>query len=84
MDGTTAQVADSVIVGSLVFDENAGQVRALRNTIGGNLHAVDNTGGVEITANLIEGNLQCRDNYPPPTGGGNRVQGEKDGQCAAL
>jgi hypothetical protein len=43
------------------------------------LQAFKNTGGVSITRNVIDGNLQCKENRPPPTGGGNIVDGKKRG-----
>jgi hypothetical protein len=39
---------------------------------------------VRIDGNRIDGNLQCKANRPPPTGGGNVVQGNEEDQCARL
>ena len=54
------------------------------NRVGGSLQAFQNTGGVTISEQPIDGNLQCKENEPPPTGGGNIVQGNKEDQCASL
>jgi hypothetical protein len=37
-----------------------------------------------IADNEIDGNLQCKSNNPPPAGENNRVQGNKEDQCANL
>ena len=48
------------------------------------MQAFQNRGGVNFTRNRIEGNLQCKENSPPPTGGGNVVQSNKEDQCRRL
>jgi hypothetical protein len=48
------------------------------------VQAFQNRGGVQIANNVINGNLQCKENRPAPTGGGNRVGGNKEDQCARL
>ncbi len=65
----------------LYFDDNDLFLNAANNTIGGNLQAFRNTGGISIISNTIDGNLQCKENVPPPTGGGNIVQGSLEDQC---
>jgi hypothetical protein len=54
------------------------------NTMNGNLKVERNQADSEISDNDVGGNLTCFDNAPPPTGGGNRVHGNREGQCAAL
>jgi hypothetical protein len=54
------------------------------NTVGGTVKVERNQAGIEISDNDIGGNLACFDNTPPPAGGGNRVQGNKEGQCEAF
>jgi hypothetical protein len=54
------------------------------NRVEGNVKVEGNRGDIEISGNEISGNLTCFDNSPPPTGGGNRVAGNKEGQCRAL
>ena len=69
------------IHGELYFDDNDLFLNAANNTIGGNLQAFQNTGGVSIISNTIGANLQCKENVPPPTGGGNIVDGNMEDQC---
>jgi hypothetical protein len=45
---------------------------------------IGNQARAEIYRNRIDGNLQCKDNRPRPVGGNNRVQGNKEDQCAAF
>jgi hypothetical protein len=84
VQGRSANVADSRINGDILYDENRRALRAVDNWIGGSLQAFQNTGGVTIRNNTIEGNLQCKQNNPPPVGGGNVVDGNKEDQCARL
>ena len=84
VQGGAAKVADSVVTGDILYDDNVGMLRALRNRVGGSVQAFQNTGGVQISNNVINGNLQCKENVPAPTGGGNRVGGNKEDQCARL
>jgi hypothetical protein len=32
----------------------------------------------------VDGNLHCKNNDPAPVGGGNRVEGDKEGQCSSF
>ena len=82
--GQAASVADSTITGDILYDENSGALSAERNHVGGNIQAFKNTGGLIISGNRVDGNLQCKENQPPPTGGENIVQGNKEDQCARL
>jgi hypothetical protein len=84
VQGGAATVADSFITQDILYDANASLVRALRSRVGGNVQAFQNRGGVQIANNVINGNLQCKENRPAPTGGGNRVGGNKEDQCARL
>jgi hypothetical protein len=54
------------------------------NRLNGNVKVAGNRGFTEIGDNDVGGDLACFDNDPPPVGGGNRVQGNREGQCAAL
>lgn len=58
--------------------------RLVGNTVNQDVQVFSNRGGVFISNNRIDGNLQCKSNTPPPTGGGNVVQGQKEDQCARL
>lgn len=84
VQGEAAKVADSRVNADILYDDNAGRLKALRNRVGGNVQAFQNTGGVEISSNKIDGNLQCKENVPQPTGGGNVVDGNKEDQCRSL
>jgi len=54
------------------------------NRVNGNVVVDRNEAAAEISDNDVSGNLTCRGNTPPPVGGGNRVEGNKEGQCLAL
>jgi hypothetical protein len=54
------------------------------NRIDGNVKVAGNRGFTEIGDNDVGGNLTCSGNDPAPAGGGNRVEGNREGQCAAL
>jgi hypothetical protein len=54
------------------------------NRLNGNVVVARNEAQIEISDNDVAGNLTCRGNSPPPVGGGNRVQGNKEGQCRTL
>lgn len=54
------------------------------NVVKGNVKVEKNQAEIEISDNDIGGNLACFDNVPPPAGGGNRVRGNREGQCAAF
>lgn len=73
------------IDGNLLLDSNSGRLEAEDNRIEGNVQLSKNRGGPFVLSdNRIDGNLQCTGNEPPPTGGGNVVGGNKEGQCRNL
>jgi len=45
---------------------------------------VDDNGPSDVSDNRIEGDLDCEGNVPAPTGGGNIVSGDAEGQCRTL
>lgn len=56
-----------------------------RNQVTQDIQVFENRNPVSITNNrVVKGNLQCKQNVPAPTGGGNRVNGNKQDQCARL
>ena len=88
-----ARLCNSRIAGQATLQDNPGKVTigggnpALRcggSKFDGNLRIFENTGGVTIEGNTVRDNLACRDNDPAPTGGNNRVEGRKQGQCDGL
>jgi hypothetical protein len=83
-DGDRGKVRRVVIGGNLQVKQNRGFQVALRNIIDADLQAFGNDGGFRIYANRIDGNLQCKSNDPPPYGGNNVVQGNKEDQCSKL
>ncbi len=82
--GGSATVSDSRVDGDIQYDSNSATLKVLRNVVGGSVQAFQNSGGLEIRRNTIDGNLQCKSNKPAPVGGNNRVQGNKEDQCARL
>lgn len=84
VQGRAARVVNSTVDGNIQFESNSGPLYILNNNVGADVQAFQNTGGVEISDNIIDGNLQCKANNPPPVGGGNTVQGNKEDQCRRL
>lgn len=82
--GGTVTITGVAVGGNIQPLQNSGHVTIEGNTVDGDVQPKENTGGVTITNNQIGGNLQCEGNAPPPTGGGNIVQGDAEGQCAGL
>lgn len=82
--GGGATIANSSVDGSIQLESNRAPLRVERNVVGADVQAFQNSRGVAISRNRIDGNLQCKENRPAPTGGGNVVQGNKEGQCARL
>jgi hypothetical protein len=41
-------------------------------------------GSAQAEYMIVNGNLQYKENSPPPVGGNNIVQGNKEEQCASL
>ena len=82
--GKSGLVRGSAVNGTISVKQNTGPQVIAGNTVDSDVQVFTNTGGVRISNNVIDGNLQCKSNNPPPTGGGNQVQGEKEDQCASL
>ena len=81
-DATTFE--GSEIHGNVELTANRSELQILNNDFLRDVVASRNTGGLEISGNLFEEDLRCDSNSPPPTGVGNRVEGESEGQCASL
>ena len=73
----------SRVNGSLQVKQGGGATVS-DSLFGSDVQFFTNAGAISITNNRIDGNLQCKENRPPPTGGGNVVQGNKEDQCARL
>lgn len=56
------------------------------STVDGDIQLFKNRrkGAKIVRGNRVDGNLQCKQNRPAPKGGGNRVEGDKEGQCSQL
>ncbi|HSK26236.1 MAG TPA: hypothetical protein VK894_04925 [Jiangellales bacterium] len=52
-------------------------------TVGGNVQ-VGTEAVLDARGVTVDGNLQCESDDPAPTGGGNAVPGDKEGQCSGL
>ena len=79
--GGAATVEASRITGDIQFDANRAYLRANNNRVGGSIQVIGNSGGAWIYRNIVNGNLQYKENLPAPTGRGNVVGGNKEGQC---
>lgn len=76
-------VASSTVTGNIQLEDGfAATVDKVQ--VDGDLQSEGNTGLQVFQDNRIGGNLQCEGNDPAPTGTGNEVAGDKEGQCSAL
>lgn len=71
-------LSGTTIGGDVSYLENRGfgVFNGPGSTIGGNLKAEKNTGGGNISGNTIRGNVECKENTPPFTEGGNAIGGD--------
>jgi cytoskeletal protein CcmA (bactofilin family) len=78
--------ARGVTVDGDVQGENARAVNVtMSSSVDGNIQVEQGgSSNVTRTRTRIDGDLQCESNNPVPTGGDNRVQGDKEEQCARL
>jgi hypothetical protein len=84
-EGGSVFLRQTVINGNLQLESNNGSLDVGDNSIDGNVQVFRNRGGPFIVSdNRIDGDLQCKENDPPPTGGGNIVDGSKEDQCRTL
>ena len=82
--GDRSIIARTTVGGSIQLNSNRSRLEVLNNTVDSDVQACANRGGVVIADTVIDGNLQCKENNPAPAGGNNRVQGNKEDQCANL
>jgi probable HAF family extracellular repeat protein len=71
------------IYGNTQIQNNAAAVTVIGNTVSGNLQVQNNSAPVSVIDNTVSRNLQCSGNTAI-TGNGNKVSGNKQGQCAAF
>lgn len=83
-DARQISMVASSRVGDNIPLERSGAVRLDSVTVGGDVQLFANHGALRIAHNRVDGNLQCKSNQRRPTGGGNRVRGNKEDQCARL
>src|SRR5699024_672228 len=76
-------VSGGEVSGSIEL-EHGGEAVVENVTIGGSLELEANSGPQRFEGNTIGDDLECNDNTHTPTGGANRVAGEREGQCAGL
>ena len=76
-------VGRSMIDGSVQLKQG-GSARIEGANVNGDIQLFSNRGSQVVRNNYVDGNLQCKSNVPAPTGGGNRVEGNKEDQCRRL
>lgn len=64
--------------------KEGGSATIKQNRIEGNIELEKNSGTLSVQSNTVDGNLVCKENRSAPTGGQNRVEGNKEGQCRNL
>lgn len=83
-DGFAAiRVTGSGVDGSVQLF-GGGTAAVLDVSVDGDIQAERNTAPLQISDNTVEGSLRCEGNDPAPTGGGNMVRGDREGQCSGL
>jgi hypothetical protein len=82
--GESAAVLNSTVRRDIQYNANRSLLRVNDNKVGGNVQVIGNQAHAEIYRNAIDGNLQCKENSPRPSGGSNRVRGNKEDQCAGF
>jgi hypothetical protein len=82
--GDLSAIELSDVRGNVQLTGNRSRLEILNNELSGDLSVSRNLGGVLISGNAIDDDLRCLFNNPAPTGVGNRVEGETDGQCEDL
>ncbi|MDX1979603.1 MAG: hypothetical protein SFV51_04985 [Bryobacteraceae bacterium] len=82
--GASGMQPGTQVRGNFQYEENQGFLFVSGSFIRGDFQMFKNSGGASITNNTIRQNMQCKENYPPPSGGGNVVGGNKEDQCSGL
>ena len=76
-------VVASVVDGNIQAERGA-NVRIENTRVNGNIELERNSGTLRVARATVDGNLKCEANTRTPTGGSNRVKGEREGQCRSL
>lgn len=74
----------SVVKGNIQLESGRDGGRILGVVVDGDIQLFSNRGRFEVRRNFVDGNLQCKNNVPRPVGSGNRVEGNKEGQCRGM
>ncbi len=74
---------NNTIDGNIQLKEGQ-QVQLRNNRVDGNIELEKNRSNILVQSNVVDGNLKCESNSQKPTGGQNRVKGDKEGQCRSL
>lgn len=84
--GATLRSYHSSVDGNIQLEGNRGHAQnVIRSRTDGDIQLFSNPKGAKyVYDNRVHGNLQCKSNTPAPKGWGNRVSGDKEGQCARL
>src|SRR6185503_5458573 len=82
--GDVSRIEETEIHGDVELMSNDSALEILNSDFSGDLVASSNLGGLQISGNFVEHDLRCTGNSPEPTGVGNRVDGETEGQCVSL
>jgi hypothetical protein len=82
--GDLTSIETTEIRGDIQLSSNRSRLELLNNDIRGDMLARNNTGGVLISGNDFNDDLACTGNSPAPVGVGNRVDGDREGQCETL
>ena len=77
------EVRTSRIGGSIQVVQG-GSSTVTGNTVTLDIQYFENRGAIVVSTNRVNGNLQCKENTKKPTGGGNKVGGNKEDQCKRL
>ena len=74
---------DNRIDGNIQLEEGQ-SIQLNSNQVKGDIQLKKNSQKIVVSDNIIDGNLQCESNQVQPTGGNNRVDGNKEDQCRRL
>lgn len=72
------------VVGGNIQAKQGGGGEIRRTKVGADIQLFSNDGRFEVYRNVVGGNLQCKSNDPKPVGDNNRVEGNKEDQCAGF
>jgi hypothetical protein len=71
-------------IGGSIQVVQGGSSTVVGNKVTADIQYFENRGAIVVSKNRVNGNLQCKENSKKPTGGGNKVGGNKEDQCKRL